>query len=231
MLFHSPRIVTDGLVLYLDAANGRSYPGSGTGWNDISGNSNNGTLTNGPTYSANNLGKIEFDGLDDHGLGTIQSSTFSGAHTIGCWFYRRTVKTWSALFSNNVNTTSCSLLTFISSGNGIGINRAGVSATSISIDLGSDHLNKWIYCVLVISGATNGSSVNVYAFKDGSLLSASGSLYWDLSTSSSYYIARHWTSATQIHDGFIPLVQVYNKNLSLDEIKQNYNATRSRFGL
>ena len=51
-LAHSPRIVTDGLVLALDAGNTKSYPGSGTDWYDRSGNGNDGTLTNGPTYSS-----------------------------------------------------------------------------------------------------------------------------------------------------------------------------------
>lgn len=52
--FHSPRIVTDGLVSALDAANTKSYPGSGTVWNDLSGNGNNGTLVNVPTFSSGN---------------------------------------------------------------------------------------------------------------------------------------------------------------------------------
>ena len=64
MLTHSPRIITDGLVLCLDAANRQSYPGSGTVWTDLAG-SNNGTLTNGPTFSSANGGSIVFDGVDD----------------------------------------------------------------------------------------------------------------------------------------------------------------------
>ena len=47
---YSPKIVTDGLVLSVDAANKKSYPGSGTTWYDLSGNAINGTLTNGPTF-------------------------------------------------------------------------------------------------------------------------------------------------------------------------------------
>jgi hypothetical protein len=226
-----PSIVSDGLVLNLDAGNYSSYPGSGTTWTDLSGNGNNGTLTNGPTYSSANGGSIVFDGSDDHILGTIPSSTFSGAHSICCWFYRETVTQWAGLFSNNVNTTSCSIFTFISTYNTLGTNQAGVSGASIAVDLGADHLNKWIYAVITYAGATNGSAVNVYAYKNGSLLSATGSLYWNLSTSSSYYIGRHWTNATQILDGFIPQVQVYNRALSASEVAQNYNALKGRYGL
>ena len=61
---YNPRIITDGLVLCLDAANTRSYPGTGATWTDLKG-SNNGTLTNGPTFSNDNGGGIVFDGTDD----------------------------------------------------------------------------------------------------------------------------------------------------------------------
>ena len=65
-MYYGPRIVSNGLVLCLDAANKRSYPGTGTTWTDLSGNSNNGTLTNGPTFSAGNMGSILFDGTNDY---------------------------------------------------------------------------------------------------------------------------------------------------------------------
>ena len=201
------------------------------GLSDLSGNRNFGTTANSPTYSTANGGSLVFDGTDDYILGTIPSSTFSGAHSIGCWFYRETVTEWAGLFSNNVNTTSCSIFTFISTSNSLGTNQAGVDAASISVDLGADHLNKWIYAVITYAGVTSGSAVNVYAYKNGSLLTATGSLYWNLSSSSSYYIGRHWTSGSQILDGFIPQVSVYNRALSATEIQQNYNALKSRFGL
>jgi hypothetical protein len=60
-----PDTITDGLVLYLDAANTKSYIGSGTTWKDLSGNSNDGTLTNEPTFDSGNSGSIVFDGVDD----------------------------------------------------------------------------------------------------------------------------------------------------------------------
>jgi hypothetical protein len=230
-LIHSPRTVTDGLILALDAGNAKSYPGSGTTWTDLSGNGNDGTLVNGPTYSSADGGSIVFDGSSDYVQGTISSSTFTGPHSICCWFYRETVTQWSGLFSNNVNTTSCSILTFINSTNFLGTNQAGVNATSISIDLGSDHLNKWIYGVITFSGVSSGSAVNVYAYKNGSLLTNSGSLYWNMSSSSSYYVGRHWTDIVQIHDGFIPQVSIYNKALTASEVQQNYNALKGRFGL
>ena len=63
-LAHSPKIITDGLVLCLDAGNTKSYPGSGTTWTDLSGNGNNGTLTNmdGANLDSANGGSFTFDG-------------------------------------------------------------------------------------------------------------------------------------------------------------------------
>jgi hypothetical protein len=58
-------IVTDGLVFYVDAANGNSYPGSGTDWANLSGSAT-ATLTNAPTYSSSNGGYFSFDGTNDH---------------------------------------------------------------------------------------------------------------------------------------------------------------------
>ena len=77
-LSHSPRIVTNGLVLCVDAANPRSYPGAGTAWTDLSKQGNNGTLTNGPTFDSANGGSILLDGSDDYVevQGTAEGQTF-----------------------------------------------------------------------------------------------------------------------------------------------------------
>jgi len=69
-----PDIVEDGLVLCLDAANPKSYPGSGNTWTDLRGNGNDGTLVNGVGYDSANNGSMVFDGVDD----SIQSSNLAG---------------------------------------------------------------------------------------------------------------------------------------------------------
>ena len=63
---YSPKIVTNGLVLCLDAGNNKSYPGSGTTWNDLSGNNNTGSLVNGPTFTGSFGGSVAFDGVNDY---------------------------------------------------------------------------------------------------------------------------------------------------------------------
>ena len=64
--FAGPNLNTDKLILCLDAANTNSYPGSGTTWTDMSGKENDGTLTNGPTFSSDDMGSIVFDGSNDY---------------------------------------------------------------------------------------------------------------------------------------------------------------------
>ena len=84
-LSRGPKTITNGLVLYLDAANKKSYPGSGATWTDLSGNSNTGTLTNGPTFSAANMGSILFDGTNDYVDCGNNSSLQITQGTISAW--------------------------------------------------------------------------------------------------------------------------------------------------
>ena len=82
--YYSPKIVTDGLVLALDAANRKSYNSGSTTWYDLSGNNNNGTLYNGPTFNSANSGSIVFDGVDDYSTSFISSP--GSNFTISFWF-------------------------------------------------------------------------------------------------------------------------------------------------
>jgi hypothetical protein len=98
-------IVTNGLALYLDAGNASSYPGSGTNWTDLSSNGRNGTLTNGPTYSATNGGSIVFDGTNDF-VQCLGSLTVTAA-TFVSWIRRNGNQNQydGILFSRGTNTT------------------------------------------------------------------------------------------------------------------------------
>jgi hypothetical protein len=93
--FLGQNIVTNGLVLNLDAANKDSYPGTGTTWTDLSGNGNNGTLINGPSFLSNvNSGIIKFDGVDDY-ISRSYNSTFNirTGLTLSVFFKRNSIFT------------------------------------------------------------------------------------------------------------------------------------------
>jgi hypothetical protein len=230
----APAFITSGNVLLLDAGNASSYPGTGTTWTDLSGRGHTGTLLNGLTYSSANGGYLIFDGnfhngqpKDPHVRGNISASYFTGAHTVSCWFNRGNTNDYHALFSNNTETTGCSMLSFFGSSSNLGTQLS--SQAAVSVDLGADHRGKWIYATIVYSGATINSALAIYAYKDGELLTATGSLYWNLSTNSSYYIGR-WNMNSYYFHGYIAQVAVYNRALTAAEVDQNYNSLKGRFG-
>jgi hypothetical protein len=103
--YRGANVVTSGLVLALDAANTKSYPGSGTTWSDLSGNGNTGTLTNGPTFNSANGGSIAFDGIDDYtNLGLVTQLTNITNVSVNAWVYPVTSST-TVYVSRYFNTT------------------------------------------------------------------------------------------------------------------------------
>ena len=86
MFAYSPKIITNGLVLYLDAGNSLSYPGSGTIWTDLSRSQVSGSLLNGPTYNSANNGSIVFDGSNDYvDCGNNSSLNAPDEITLSAW--------------------------------------------------------------------------------------------------------------------------------------------------
>jgi hypothetical protein len=218
--------VTNGLVLSLDAAKRDSYPGSGTAWRDISGNGNNGTLTNGPTYTSDNGGSIVFDGTNDFVSGSNVILTTEG--TLIAWF-----KT-SNTYSNNYLLS----LPFSSGGNnGFDLGFSGVTTfrgvvtTTLggSIELSyittySD--NQWHMAALTYSTS------NAVLYYDGIYRTTSTQPSGILrqTVNGEFNIARFGSFGAYV-GGNISLVQIYNRALSATEILQNYNAQKSRYGL
>jgi hypothetical protein len=234
---NGPRIVTDGLILYLDAANSKSYPGTGTLWNDLSGNNNTGTLTNGPTFSSANKGSIVFDGSDDVVNGTIAGSIFAGNFTQSAWVYKLNAnQIWQGVFTNSSPQTNNTYLMTFGNGsvtapfNSVGANQVGVAENGIFLDIGT-HINKWLYIIMTKSSST----LNIYCYKDGSLLQNSGTITWNggnFATTNNYQLARHWSAGGVIPlQGNISQVSIYNRALSPNEVSQNYNATKGRYSL
>ena len=86
MIFGTPNIVTNGLILYLDAANRISYPGSGTTWADLSANVSSLTLTGTPTYSVDNQGILVFNGSTQYAsIASYTDLIAAGNFSIDVW--------------------------------------------------------------------------------------------------------------------------------------------------
>jgi hypothetical protein len=222
----SSGIVTDGLVLWLDAGNKPSYPGSGTAWSDLSGNKNNGTLTNGPTYNSSNGGSIVFDGIDDYVLGANYSALTFGtsSFSISFWMYPTD---WGNNKSMGVIDKKTS-----DAFNGWTIYNDGTNQTKINARLGLENYffsttsvinNTWQYWTFVRDGSTT------YWYYNNTL-DATGSNNVNLTDPQPIWIAR---SATWngYFKGNLPIIQIYNRAISSTEILQNFNAQKARFGL
>ena len=225
-LGHSPRIVTDGLVLALDAGNTKSYPGSGTTWTDLSGNGNAGTLANGPTYSSDDGGSIVFDGSDDHVTFTSNPS-LTDQITIEVWVKLNSTSadngwicgregSYRLLYTSSVFHWVCAT------------DNNGWYTTGTAIDAGSVAPHTNTYQVVV---TYDGSNNKIYV--NGTLRTTGGSISGNIKDVGSYYIMRDGSSDANIDYGKGNLYshKLYNKALTASEIKQNFNALRGRFGI
>jgi hypothetical protein len=233
MAFHfSPKIVTDGLLMYLDAANTKSYIGSGTTWNTISKGSINGTLINGPTFSSANGGSIVFDAIDDFvriGVGSNWYPMSTSAVTFDAW-----VKS-PGLGSGNIQNGIISLgyglfLIMTSAGNiQLGVYDVITSGLSYVISANVNTLdNKWHHIVSTNDGLTS----KIYI--DGVFNSSNSALFYgDIKPEWYGSLCGVGINANNplvtSFNGNISIVKVYNKALSAQEVLQNYNATKTRF--
>ena len=221
-LSHSPQISLNGLSLCLDAANSKSYPGSGTTWTDLSGNGNTGTLTNGPTYSSSNGGNIVFDGSNDY-VSFTSNPPLTNQISVDVW----------------VNLTATT-----PNGNGWILGREGsyrLTYASSSFQWVCATVNNGWYTAGTPVGAnltTTNSIINVVGTYDGSnnriyvngiLISTGSAISGNILTTGNYYLVR--SDAGNIDYGKLNMYshKLYNRALTAQEIQQNFNATKSRF--
>lgn len=222
---YNPRIPIDGLVFGIDAANRKSYVGSGTTWSDII-NSGTGTLTSGPTYDSSNNGSIAFDGTNDFvsfpGSTLLESGT--GSFSIVIWV-------------NSTNTTSTEywISKRTSSSNGyymggslsLGARLTMGNSSSTRVDTGyvGYSTNTWTMFsgVLDISGNTQKIIKNNH--EETQSTTPAGGTYSNAANLSIGGISSFYTF------GKISYCLIYKKALTNAEITQIYNSTKGRYGL
>jgi hypothetical protein len=217
-----PNIVVDGLVLSLDAANTKSYPGTGTVWSDLSRNGNNGTLTNGPTFNAGNGGNIVFDGVND--FISILGSTSITTATLLIWVYRDGAQpNYAGIFYSR--GFQANGMSFFSTTNNLSYTWNSSSSTfTFSSNLNVPNL-QWSMCAVSIS-ATNAI---LYVGSSSGLLSATNNVSNSSTIVNGLRIAsdNFWSP----FKGSVSNAMFYNRALSPTEILQNFNSTKGRFGL
>lgn len=225
----SPRIVTDGLVLYLDAGNTKSYPGTGTTWFDLIANASNGTLVNGPTYNSSNGGSIVFDGSDDQ-VQIAGTRLSVNQMTISCWNFSTNYTQNGFMFekttNGNVNTQYS--LFFANDGN-MYYRTYGLSTQDLAVNRTTAGVtnNQWNNIVATFDGSVKRIYVN------GVIRATSSSLSGTVTqnTTGIALIGRHGAPASYPFNGRIAQTSIYNKALSATEVGYNFNALKNRFGL
>jgi hypothetical protein len=226
---YSPKIVTDGLVLYLDAANPNSYTSGSTSWRDISRGGNNGTLVNGPTFDPSNGGSIVFDGINDYcTLESSASSIIQGKTniTVGIFFKLDTLATLRGLIGT-LNYNCGANLGLVANNTGLQFYN-DYSNTCYNIELSGIETGKWLYAV----GTYDGTTTRLYLIKNGTLTQASGTTKTgNTNTFSSTFRVMGNQYFQNFTKGQCSISFTYNRTLSVTEILQNYNATKTRFGL
>jgi len=231
-----PNTVTSGLVLELDAGNIKSYPTTGTTWFDKSGNANNGTLINGPTFNTGSLGSIVFDGVDDStGLGNILNIGLN-SWTISCWFRINSPSGVQGIMGKTSARSYVGRYTlFIENGFLYGLLQAENSGNyTVTTSITPYNDLKWHNAVLSIDRTQNMTlyidSINI----SSTSISASVNVNLTGSTDNLYvgsYGSSDGTAPLYSFNGNIATAQIYNRALLADEVLQNYNATKGRFGL
>jgi len=217
--YRGPNVVTDGLVLALDAANTTSYVSGSVIWRDLSGNNNSGSLVSGPAFSTNVGGNIVFDGSNKRATLTTPFGK-SGFTSVSIWYNRiESVSSisWRTLFATA--TTNIHHLISQDTTRVLGVFDGSFRSFGYTPPIDGNFHN---YTV-VYQSATNAT-----LYVDGIFFSTI-SIILNLETSPIGSIG-NWTSGNY-WAGSIATSQIYNRALSASEIQQNYNATKTRFGL
>ena len=245
---NGPKMVTDGLVMYLDAGSEKSYGGSGTVWNDLSANNNSGSLINGITYNSSNKGYLAFDGTNDYINSTncldnpselttaawIKTNSYGSGYSIiiGKIKYlagNSDTAGWYMAVGSNVGGSANSLC--------FGSQRAGdgLGTFSIAKDTNLASEGTWKYVTATLTGGTggtitlyvNGISYPLTTYFDVSGFSSSNPYNITIGSNSSFVADTY----NLFYNGGISMVKAYNRCLSANEILQNYNSTKGRYNL
>lgn len=225
-LYNNKNIVRSGLVYYVDAGISASYPGSGNTWFDLSG-TNDGTLTNGPTYTSANGGSIVFDGSNDY-VSVSNSSVFSLTSAVSFTFWFKTTRTVDSYIMTKREDSFY-----------ICVGPTGITANKMSFYLNGTSggwlqsvsnvgTGSWINCTLTWDGSTSRIYLNGILDNSGSrpgtILTGSGNITLG---------ARINTFGNFVGTllGNLGTFLIYNRALTAAEALQNFNTNRKRFNV
>ena len=235
---YGPRVVTDGLVLALDAADTNSYPGSGTTWTDLVGNGYNATLINSPSHNSE-IGYISFDGTNQyatHTLPLLQSGTGRDNFTFEVMFRMVTLPT--AQYAANGHIWGGE------NGNDIVLYVNPASSSESTLNLvyddsrysGAGHFtngtitaNTWVHWVCQGRESDNTIAHYINGQLDKTFTAVvSGQEFKNRNTDGMIAYDSRWATYSELD---VAVIREYHRILTAQEIQQNFNALRGRFGI
>lgn len=199
---YNSSIVTNGLILCLDALNPRSYPGSGTSWFDVSGNNNTHTLSGSPTYSN---GAFSFSGTQ----GVVRATTMTGLTSTLC-----TVVLW--MYTSDTTTVWCrgnDNSYYLTAQNSGGAYYHGTCGTPIN----------YVDTNLVTNPSTptnyNNGAYHMWEAKDVNFVTTPWTQF-------------NWFNYSSFElTGTVAAIMMYNRTITAAESAQNFAAYRGRYGI
>lgn len=222
MINDGPKIVTNGLVLCLDARNTKSYSGSGTTWYDLSGYDKHAVMNN---FSASNF--TTFNGVrcfesDNTSNQCFKTSNFTfptSGRTYEIWVAQKAVNIgWQTWIDDNNTDTGYVFL---------GLNNASIYVYPQSFGA-TVVTNQWYNVIYTLAGG-NGSAVKLYI--NGALVGSGTYTGTPITGSGTLYILGDDNNKNENSSAYGSIVRAYNRVLSESEINQNFQATRDSFGL
>ena len=227
-----PIEATDGLVFHLDAGNTRSYSGSGlTASGLVSGFG--GTLINGVGFTSANNGSFIFDGTNDY-IDCGNPTVLQGLQlnmTLSCWFKRLADQFSGTLYSDYSDVSGLKIASLLRiDGSSLRYITSASSGTFQYVEPTNIINNIWYFVSVTVSGTLSSPIASIfingttYTYNLSALIS---SPY----TGSTHCIGGNVHIVNEYFNGIISQVNIYNRALSAQEVKQNYNATKRRYSL
>ena len=226
-MYTGPHIVDDGLILAIDAGSARSYPGSGTAWNDLSSTASVYTLNNSPTFDSGNGGSFDFDGTDEFAATSSAPIAASATtYSFEAVFKADTASATQVIWEQGTTAQTtgrrvCMIL--LSTGAG------GFNGQNADLHAVSYSANVWYNWTITVDTTLSSNKIKIYV---NGVLSTQGNPTSTLNAGADgARVGNKLSNSTENFNGKIALVRVYNKVLTAAEVAQNYNAQKSRFGI
>lgn len=226
MYFGSPRTVTDGLVLCLDAANLRSYTSGSSIWRDLSGNNFTGSLVNSPVFTPSDGGALTFNGSNNRvTLGDNQTLQFTDNFSAFTWAKRNADTGLQGIVGNtSYNNGGWMIAVSTSYPKQCIIVFNSTTEQNVTSDINAIELNTWYnlgftflsgVCRLYINGINVTTSTGHTITKN----------------TTNFLIGQASQGGWNYFNGSVASTQVYNRALTQAEVTQNFNALRGRYGI